>query len=507
MGLADWLWHRYRASYLALAIAVAVGMAVVGIGLPTSVAAAVILEASAEDTLWVCIVALGLQCVVGIVAYWTMRRYLHPIDDWARTRSGDPVRVWETAIATPRRLARRVAYLVIPTQHLVSVPILAFILDISVEEFLVIDLTLVVPEVTSILLVSVGSRFLFRPLVLETTPLIPAGATPTERDWSLQGRLFVGIWAAATATGGIAAMVTRPLDDRVAVMGSGIAVGLIVGGYAAWLIRAGMLKPTLGPLADLTEAVHRIRLGDFGHRLPLTSADEFGELVTAVNEMQTGLAEREALHAAFGSYVDPVLARRLIETGSSVFAGEELVVTVLFADVRDFTSYSEAVAPSTAVDLLNRLFDVMVPVLHERGGHANHYLGDGLLAIFGAPNSLDQHADAAVGAAVEMHRQVRAEFGSDLRVGIGINTGPVIAGTVGGGGRHEFTVIGDTVNTAARVEQLTKDTGDSILITEATRTALSAPRPRATKRGAFDLKGKSAKVTVHAVNPFPRSTR
>jgi adenylate cyclase len=83
----------------------------------------------------------------------------------------------------------------------------------------------------------------------------------------------------------------------------------------------------------------------------------------------------------------------------------------------------------------------------------------------------------------------------------------VIAGTVGGGGRHEFTVIGDTVNVAARVEQLTKETGDAILITEATRNELSSPRPRSTKRGRFDLKGKSSAVTAHAVNPFPRSTR
>ena len=113
--------------------------------------------------------------------------------------------------------------------------------------------------------------------------------------------------------------------------------------------------------------------------------------------------------------------------------------------------------------LLNRLFDVIVPVLHEHGGHANHYLGDGLLAIFGAPSPLEHHADAAVAAAVEVQRHVRAEFGNSLRLGIGINTGSVIAGTVGGGGRHEFTVIGDTVNVAARVEQLTKETGDAIL--------------------------------------------
>ena len=89
-----------------------------------------------------------------------------------------------------------------------------------------------------------------------------------------------------------------------------------------------------------------------------------------------------------------------------MFEGEDLVVSVLFADVRDFTSYAEAVAPAAAVDRLNRLFDVMVPVMHEHGGHANHYLGDGLLAVFGAPQPLERHADAAVAAAVEIQRRV-----------------------------------------------------------------------------------------------------
>jgi adenylate cyclase len=191
---------------------------------------------------------------------------------------------------------------------------------------------------------------------------------------------------------------------------------------------------------------------------------------------------------------------------SSVFDGEDLTVSVMFADVRDFTSYSEGVEPAEAVQLLNRLFDVIVPALHDHGGHANHYLGDGLLAVFGAPTPLDHHADAAVQAAVAIQQQVRAEFGPALRLGIGINTVAVIAGTVGGGGRHEFTVIGDTVNVAARVEQLTKETGDSILITEVTRRALSSPKPRTTRRGGFELKGKVSNVTAHAVNPFPRST-
>jgi adenylate cyclase len=278
-----------------------------------------------------------------------------------------------------------------------------------------------------------------------------------------------------------------------------VLAGLVGGAFFGSLIARGLVDPTLVPVREMTSAVRRIRKGVFDQSVPVVSADELGQLAIAFNEMQRGLAERETLHAAFGSYVDPGLAKRILESGSSIFDGQDLTVTVMFADVRDFTSYAEEVPPAVAVQLLNRLFDALVPVLHEHGGHANHYLGDGLLAVFGAPSPLASHADAAVAAAAEIQRTVVREFGSSLKLGIGINTGPVIAGTVGGGGRHEFTVIGDTVNVAARVEQLTKNTGDAILLTDATRACLSAPRPRTVGRGSFDLKGKSSAVVVHAL--------
>ena len=122
-----------------------------------------------------------------------------------------------------------------------------------------------------------------------------------------------------------------------------------------------------------------------------------------------------------------------------------------------------------------RLFEIVVPAVVDVGGHVNKFLGDGALAVFGAPNDLADHADAAVSAAVVIHRLVAERFGGELRIGIGINTGKVIAGTIGGGGKLEFTLIGDTVNVAARVEQLTKTTGDGIL--SRTRVDALACRP------------------------------
>jgi adenylate cyclase len=137
----------------------------------------------------------------------------------------------------------------------------------------------------------------------------------------------------------------------------------------------------------------------------------------------------------------------------------------------------------------------------DAGGHVNKFLGDGALAVFGAPNDLADHADAAVSAAVLIQRLVAERFGGELRIGIGINTGLVIAGTIGGGGKLEFTLIGDAVNVAARVEQLTKTTGDAILLTDHTVDGLTARPPELIDRGAHALKGKAAPVQVFALDP------
>ena len=144
-------------------------------------------------------------------------------------------------------------------------------------------------------------------------------------------------------------------------------------------------------------------------------------------------------------------------------------------------------------------FEIVVPAVVDAGGHVNKFLGDGALAVFGAPNDLADHADAALNAAVSIHRLVAERFGRELRIGIGINTGVVIAGTIGGGGKLEFTLIGDTVNVAARVEKLTKTTGDAILLTQQCVDALTSRRIELLDRGLHALKGKSAATQVFGV--------
>jgi class 3 adenylate cyclase len=234
----------------------------------------------------------------------------------------------------------------------------------------------------------------------------------------------------------------------------------------------------------------------------VVATDEIGALAQSFNTMIEGLEERERLRSAFGAYVDPGLAERVIKEGADL-AGEEVEVSVLFLDIREFTAFAERAEPAEVVKLLSDLWELTVPVLLQHGGHANKFIGDGLLGVFGAPEPLDDHADRAVQAALEVARRVQAEFDGRIEVGIGVNSGPVIAGTVGGGGRVEFTVIGDAVNTAARVEAATRETGDRVLITEDTRRRLRTQVFELDERKAVELKGKQVHVELWAPRAHP----
>jgi class 3 adenylate cyclase len=318
---------------------------------------------------------------------------------------------------------------------------------------------------------------------------------PAFATWTNVAMLAVGF---AFAVAG--AIVGAVLD----VAKHGPAVAMVIGGALVLVIGPSLwaaYSPLLQPIRDLGQGTERVAAGDYGQRLPVVQDDDLGALAASFNRMQAGLAERQRLQSAFGTYVDPVLAARLLQQGDDVFLGERREVTVMFIDVRDFTPFAEAHSAEDTVARLNALFQIVVPAVVDAGGHVNKFLGDGALAVFGAPNNLLNHADAAVAAAVLIHRLVAECSDGALRIGIGINTGKVIAGTIGGGSKLEFTLIGDTVNVAARVEQLTKITGDSILLTNQTVDAL-AHQPRGLiDRGSHRLKGKAAAVEVFGLDP------
>ena len=175
------------------------------------------------------------------------------------------------------------------------------------------------------------------------------------------------------------------------------------------------------------------------------------------------------------------------------------MVTVLFIDIRGFTTFADRSSAKEAVAYLNEFFGLVVPILAAHGGHANKLLGDGLLGVFGAPSPCPDHADRALAAAQEMLTSVESQLGERCRIGIGINSGLVLVGTIGGGGVVEYGVIGDPVNVAARMQDATRELGEPLLLSEATRCLLDDQDIPLQAHGSLRLRGKSKPVAIYGL--------
>jgi len=335
-----------------------------------------------------------------------------------------------------------------------------------------------------------------------TAVVLADGDPPQLRNPGVSLRL-TAFWALGTGVPLLGIAVFAGLDlvgvgfDRARVVAAALflaGVGLLVGFVATRFAARSVAEP----LASLRMAQADIQAGDFDARVAVEDGSEVGLLQAGFNHMASGLAERERLRHAFGAYVDPELTERVLREGTDL-AGEEVEVSLLFTDVRGFTAYAEAADARDVVTRLNELYSEIVPIVRRHGGHANKFIGDGLLAVFGAPDRRPDHARRAVAAGRDIVETIRTHGGA-FRIGVGINSGNVIAGTIGGGGRLDFTVIGDTVNTAARVESATRDTGDDLLITHATRSLIEDDDAWI-ERPAVQLKGKSQPVRIYALRP------
>ncbi|MFH1809412.1 MAG: adenylate/guanylate cyclase domain-containing protein [Pseudomonadota bacterium] len=215
------------------------------------------------------------------------------------------------------------------------------------------------------------------------------------------------------------------------------------------------------------------------------------------------LVEEERLRHLFGEYVSEQALEQVL-SGSLALAGERRTVTVLFADIRGFTTLSAAVPPEVVVDYLNRYFDRVCAVVASNRGMVNKFMGDGLLAVFGAPEEDPDHARHALQAAwglVEAARQVPRPGGEATRVGVGLHTGELVLGSVGSKHHRDYTVVGDTVNLASRIEGLTRELGQDILLSESTRRA--AGDLDSQQLGSFEVKGLSQPVVVHTLRSLP----
>jgi adenylate cyclase len=209
--------------------------------------------------------------------------------------------------------------------------------------------------------------------------------------------------------------------------------------------------------------------------------------------------ERALLRNAFGGYVSPqVMSAILAGSVHPGLEGERRQVAILFSDIRDFTRRSEAMTPERLIDMLNQYFTEMTDVVHDNDGTVDKFIGDGLMAFFGAPQQLENPAQRAVEAALQMLKRLEslnarlvAQGHEALRIGIGIHVGEVIIGHVGSASRHEYTAIGDAVNTASRVEGLTKDAGYPLLVTLPVYEALPQ-KAGFSDLGSREVRGRSA---------------
>lgn len=278
---------------------------------------------------------------------------------------------------------------------------------------------------------------------------------------------------------------------------------IVISGVMIIVIR-NIANEIAQPADELVKAMQLVADGHLDIHIPITTADEFAELNRGFNQMVKGLQERERLHDAFGRYVSPELATQVREQGASLSA-QMMIASVMFVDIRNFTPLAEKLSPIEVVTILNRFFALVEPLIQQQGGWINKFLGDGFMVLFGVPVPDADHAKRAVIAARQirdalatLNAQHAGQFPS-LSIGIGIDCGEVVAGSIGSPDRIEYTVIGDIVNVAARIESLNKELGTTILISEA--VYLSAGIVGAYQEmPPTSVKGKSAPVRVYALD-------
>jgi adenylate cyclase len=277
--------------------------------------------------------------------------------------------------------------------------------------------------------------------------------------------------------------------------------------FATMLVAIGIARGVSRPVQQLARHTRLVAAGDYTQQIRFAREDELGQLAAAFNQMTAGLAERDRVRNLLGKVVSPEIATQLLQSDLQL-GGEEREVTILFSDLRDFTGLSEKLPPTEVLALLNRYLDRMSGIIEQHGGVIDKYIGDAIMALFGAPVPLPDAPARAVAAAREMARaldglnaELRAEGKPALAFGIGINTARVVAGNMGSKNRLNYTVIGDGVNLASRLEGLTKDPAYAtpIIVSEATLAGM-APRPAARELGEVKVKGKSQAVKIYALS-------
>jgi len=341
------------------------------------------------------------------------------------------------------------------------------------------------------------------------TTLIGLGQGEGYSEWQ-DGQLLMGrpVILGNRVIGAVSAgLSTQPLDAKIATITfQGILLGLITLSLGSALT-VFFARQITNPLSELADAAEKMADGNLSMRVAKTSEDEIGQLAGAFNEMATGLQEREWLKDLFGRFVSREVAEA-IRNGQVVLEGENRLVSVLFCDIREFTDFSERHSPQEVVKLLNEFLPLVVQAAQKHDGMVNKFGGDSTLIIYGAPYEVQDNAYKALLTALEIRMAVRklnvnlAEKGENFRVGVGINTGMALAGAVGSMERQEYTVVGNTVNLAARIDGLNRQFPEhDILISPWTYDALGEHREKfkLVSLGSVDIRGRDEPIEIWAV--------
>lgn len=296
-------------------------------------------------------------------------------------------------------------------------------------------------------------------------------------------------------------------DDlaELRMRGSGIgAFALLFGVILAYLFSRRLAVP----IRELTRATGAVKSGDLTTRITIQSRDEIGELAASFNEMTEGLQQRDAYRGILGKVSDETVAQAMISGDLDLELGGELkTVSVLFCDIRGFTAITEHMPPTDAINLLNHHMTAMTSVVRKHYGVVDKFVGDEIMAVFGALKSYGNDAANAAACALEMievREQLNRESGEPLEIGIGLATGEVVAGCMGSVDRLNYTVLGARVNLASR---LCSEAGNmEIVIDDETEKQLDHPATALRARSDLRLKGFSGTITAWQLLPLPITT-
>jgi adenylate cyclase len=256
-----------------------------------------------------------------------------------------------------------------------------------------------------------------------------------------------------------------------------------------------------GPIRLLVDAMQEVLRGNLRRRAHLERRDELGFLARSFNAMVGGLQDRERIRHTFGRFVSRDVAAAVLD-GRVPLAGERLEVSILFQDIRGFSALAEALDPAALLRMLNRFFTEVVAAVEAEGGVVKQFTGDGVMALFGAPQARADHVECAVHAALgivdrlaRLNPLLQADGTPPLQIGIGIHTGEVVAGLIGPDEQVEYGVVGEPVNLASRIEGLTKDLTATVLVSKEIAARLG-PEFLLGRAALMSVKGRTQPIEV-----------